>query len=205
MGQADVEAQVVTAPPESPRRDWTWLLKIVLEVALVSVGVFLALMGDQWRENARQREMAAASLRGFRAEVVANRQAVADVKDYHVAMLKSLNAYLAADPKARKLESVQIRGIRPVFFEQTAWDLAIATGALAHIDPALAFELSRVYGLQRSYADETRGMMQAVFLKPFVETFEGLTAYYGDLVVWEPQLLRMYDEVLPKIDTALRR
>jgi hypothetical protein len=180
-----------------------WLLKIGLEVALISVGVFLALMGDQWRENAQKRELAQSSLRGFRTEIVANRKAVAAVREYHVRVLADLRAYLAAEPAKRKLANVQIRGIQPVFFDQTAWDLAIATQALAHIDQALALNLSRIYGLQRSYADETRGMMQAVFLRPFVETFEGLTAYYGDLVIWEPQLLQMYDEVLPRIDGAL--
>lgn len=180
-----------------------WLLKIGLEVALISVGVFLALMGDQWRENAQKRELAQSSLRGFRTEIVANRKAVAAVREYHVRVLADLRAYLAAEPAKRKLANVQIRGIQPVSFDQTAWDLAIATQALAHIDQSLALTLSRIYGLQRSYADETRGMMQAVFLRPFVETFEGLTAYYGDLVIWEPQLLQMYDEVLPRIDGAL--
>lgn len=180
-----------------------WVLKLALEVVLISLGVFLALLGDQWRENADHRALARSSLHGFRSEIVANRKAVAAVKDYHVRVLRDVRAYLAADPQARKLGSLQIEGLQPVFFEQTAWDLAIATQALAHIDQPLAFELSRIYGLQRSYADETRGMMQAIFLKPFVETFDGLTAYYGDLVVWEPRLLQMYDEVLPRIDQAV--
>jgi hypothetical protein len=35
------------------------------------------------------------------------------------------------------------------------------------------------------------------------ENFEGLAAYYGDLVLWEPNLLPMYDEILPQIDRAL--
>ena len=29
---------------------------------------------------------------------------------------------------------------------------------------------------------------------------EGL---HGDIVIWEPELLRMYDELLPRIDRAL--
>ena len=28
-----------------------WLLKVSLEVVLISVGVFLALMGEQWQES----------------------------------------------------------------------------------------------------------------------------------------------------------
>ncbi len=180
-----------------------WVLKIALEVALISVGVFLALMGDQWRERAQQRELAESSLRAFRTEIVENRKAVAAVTDYHVAVLGRLRAYLAAAPGQRQLSSVRISGLRPVFFDQTAWDLAIATQALAHIDQTLAFELSRVYGLQRAYTYQTRGMMQSVFMQPFVDTFDGLTAYYGDLVIWEPRLLQMYDALLPRLDAAL--
>jgi hypothetical protein len=39
------------------------LLKIVLEVLLISGGVFLGLMGEQWREHTQHRELAEASLR----------------------------------------------------------------------------------------------------------------------------------------------
>ena len=177
-----------------------WLFKAVVEVLLLSVGVFLALMGDQWRENAHNRELAAASLRRFRTEVAANQKAVAAVKDYHAALLKSLQAYLDADPAARKDVVVRIQGLQPVFFEDTAWNLALATESLGHIDEQTAYELSRVYGLQRTYSEMTRGIMQAIYLRPMQENYEGLRAYYGDLVIWEPQLLALYEQLLPKLE-----
>jgi hypothetical protein len=49
----------------------------------------------------------------------------------------------------------------------------------------------------------TGGIMQAIYLRPMEENFEGLTCYYGDIVLWEPQLLQMYDELVPQIDRAL--
>lgn len=55
---------------------------------LISIGVFLALMGEQWRENAHTRQLAEGSLRRFRSEILTNRKAVAAVKDYHVTLLK---------------------------------------------------------------------------------------------------------------------
>jgi hypothetical protein len=180
-----------------------WLLKIVLEVVLISIGVFLALMAEQWRERARDRELAEASLRGFRSEILRNRKAVEGVKDYHAALFKELRAYFAADPKQRTADNIQIRGLQPVFFEQTAWDLALATQALAHLDSELALGLSRAYGLQRTYLGMTGGIMQAIYLRPLQENFEGLVSYYGDIVLWEPQLLQMYDELVPQIDRAL--
>jgi hypothetical protein len=181
----------------------TWLLKVVLEVILISLGVFLALMAEQWRERARDRELAEASLRGFRSEILRNRKAVEAVKDYHAGLLKELRTYFAADPKKRTAENIQIRGLQPVFFDQTAWDLALATQALAHIDSQLALGLSRAYGLQRTYKEMTGAIMQAIFLRSMEENFEGMMWYYGDIVLWEPQLLRLYDELVPQIDRAL--
>ena len=45
--------------------------------------------------------------------------------------------------------------------------------------------------------------MQAIYLRPLTENFDGLAAYYGDIVLWEPELLRMYAALLPQIDRAL--
>jgi hypothetical protein len=183
------------------RRPGLW--KLVTEVVFISLGVFLALLADQWREDRQMRALAASSLRGFRSEIVANREKVVAVKDYHVALLGSLRTYLAADDDARPKVGVTIRGIQPVFFDQTAWDLAMGTQSLAHLDQGVASSLSRIYGLQRTYHEQTRGIMQAVYLRPLDENYSGLASYYGDVVLWEPALIRMYDEVLPRIDRAL--
>jgi hypothetical protein len=181
----------------------SWWFRVAVEVLLISVGVFLALMGDQWRESAHDRALALESLRRFRAEIQTNQKAVAAVRDYHAGLLRSLQQYLEADAATRPAVSVKIEGLQPVFFEDTAWDLALATQSLGHIDQEIAYGLSRAYGLQRTYGEMTRGIMQAIYLRPIVENYGGLRAYYGDIVLWEPQLLRMYDELLPQIDRAL--
>jgi hypothetical protein len=45
-------------------------------------------------------------------------------------------------------------------------------------------------------------------MKPAREDFDAfldsLELYYGDATIWEPKLLQLYDDVLPKIDQALR-
>jgi len=192
------------------RRRWKSLLKIGLEVLLISTGVFLGLMGEQWRERAQHRELAHESLRRFREEIMTNRKAVADVKDYHVTTKKSLAAFVAADAKTRPTlkENVQLKGIQPASFERTAWDLALVTQSLAYIDPPLAFALSRIYTTQERYAELSRGILQAMYvITPMSEDptafFSAVAVYYGDVVLMEPKLLTMYDDVLPQIDRAL--
>ena len=183
------------------------VLKVVLEVGLVAVGVFLGLAGDQWRENAQHREEARASLRRFRDEVSANREAVLRVRDYHAEKLVAARAYLSAAPSARDQKRFGLRGLEPVSFERTAWDLALATQSLAHIDADVAFALSRLYRAQDAYNHLTGGVTQAMYLRPPRTDFDAFAAavevYFSDLVVMEPQLLKLYEEALARIDTVL--
>ena len=187
-----------------------WLVKIVLEVALIGTGVFLGLMGERWREHAQHRELAQMSLRRFRTEILSNRKALGAVTDYHATMRKNLERYLAsAGPKTAKTFDVQFHGLGPVFFEQTAWDLALATQSLAYIDPDVAFALSRAYTVQRAYAAQQAAIVQStIYGRSWDQDFAGywrsVLAYYGDLSFLDPQLLQAYDDVLPQIDKALR-
>jgi hypothetical protein len=182
------------------------IAKGLLEIALISVGVFLGLAAEQWRSNAQHREQAHAALLRFRTEIEHNRAAVEKVKDYHVQMRDVIGRYL--DPKTRAATNLQMEGVMPAVFEHTAWDLAIATQALADIDQALAFELARVYGLQQQYSGLSDGLTQAMYLRPPSENLDGflhsVRVYYDDVVVHEPALLDLYAHVLPLIDGALK-
>lgn len=185
------------------------LFRIVLEVALIAMGVFLGLAGEQWRENTGQRESAMASLHRFRSELTTNRDAVARVKDYHATLRTNLKAYLQRDVKARQGDSPTINGIQAVVFERTAWDLALTTQSLAHVDPDLAFSLSRLYNTQQNVAELTQGILQAMYLRPPAENLDGflyaLVVYYDDLVTFEPLLLKMYEDLLPRLDSAIAK
>ena len=197
-------ASAASPPAAAHRRP---VLRVLLEIALIAAGVFLGLAGDAWREREQKREAARASLHRFRTEVAANRAAVAAVRDYHVTTLASVRAYLDKPNRTRNVADVQIRGLRWVTFEHSAWDIALATQALAYIDGDVAHSLSRVYSAQQSYSDLTSGMAQTMYqLSPednFDAFAQSLYAFFGDLTAMEPKLLAMYDELLPKLDRAL--
>jgi hypothetical protein len=181
-------------------------LKLALEVLLIGTGVFLGLAGEQWRESREHRERAQASLRRFHTELRDNKKAVADVRDYHVTLRTSLRQYLNATPEQRKSISIKMQGVRPVFFETTAWDLALATQSLADIPQDVAFDISRVYRIQQAYVQLSQGMLNAMFINsPYSggEAFlSSVAVYLDDVTLLEPQLLKMYDELLPKIEAA---
>lgn len=84
----------------------------------------------------------------------------------------------------------------------------MSTQSLTYIDPDLAFALSKVYN-QQQYIGLTRGITQAMYLLPLKENFDAFVAaadtYFSDVVLMEPKLLQMYDEVIPLIDRELER
>jgi hypothetical protein len=203
-------APVPAPAPISHRRKS--FVTIGLEVVLISAGVFLGLMGEQWRERTEHRELAAESLRRFRTEITMNRDALVSQKDYHATLKRELTTLFASDaPRAtaRNGETVNMTmGVGPVFFEQAAWDLALATQALAYIDADLAFRLSRVYTVQQEYAGLQRAIVQStIYGRSWTQDFEGvfrsILNYMGDVSYFDPELLKAYDEVIPEIDRAL--
>jgi hypothetical protein len=69
------------------------------------------------------------------------------------------------------------------------------------------FALCRVYNVQQEYAELTRGIMRAMYLRPPDENLDAfsksLALYYGDIIGMEPALVGMYDDVVPRLNEAL--
>jgi hypothetical protein len=202
------EPVAAAAAPHHIRRG-KGLLKLALEVVLISTGVFLGLAGEQWRESRAHRERAQASLRRFYTELSDNKTAVANVRDYHATLHTSLQQYLKATPEQRKSISFSMQGVRPAFFETTAWDLALATQSLADIDEDVAYDISRVYRIQQEYLQLSQGMLNSMYIhSPYAgdDAFlMSVAVYLDDVTLLEPQLLKSYGEVLPKIEAAQDR
>jgi hypothetical protein len=211
LNVSNLDAHEQAAPPSAPvappPSGGHALSKVLLEVVLIAAGVFVGLAGEQWRENAEHRENARVALQRLRTEIATNRTTVARVKDYHARTRASLKAYPGSDTKARQAVSVKVEGVQVVFFEHTAWDLALATGALAHIDSDLAFDLSRIYNTQQASTGLTHSLTHAMYVRPPTENLDGwlaaLAVYYDDIVRMEPELLKLYDDILPKLDRTL--
>jgi hypothetical protein len=186
---------------------------LILEVAMIVVGVFLGLAAEQWREGRHEHELALASLRNFRAEVVTNQAEITRVRSYHEALARNLQKFTEEKTPhtfRRFMTDVQFQGTRTVNLEHTAWDLALATQALSYIKPDMAYAISRLYTRQQTFQTMENGFMQSAFTPTvFADTSNtvGLTiammTYMGDVNIQEPGLLKAYKVMLPKLDSAL--
>lgn len=206
----DDHAEESPAPAPSPRQfKLPRLPKLLLEVILISSGVFLGLSGEQWRESHHKRELAQIALRDLRRELEINREQVAAKKDYHASNLKVIGEFLKADAEQRKKIHLNIQGVQVLFFEHAAWDLAIANGSLAYIDPELASSVAHVYSLQQECGQLTQGLTQALYVRPptlpanYDSTLGAVDIYYSDIVPYDARLTSMYADLIPKIDREL--
>jgi hypothetical protein len=148
----------------------------LLEVVLITTGLFLGIAGESWRESREHRELAEQSLRRFRDEFKANRNEVLRVHDRHIKEADDMRAYLKANGPALMAHMADPTKPIPVpvpdnttdsaGFGYAAWDVALATQSLAYIDPELV-------------------------------------AVIGDTVLHEKLLLKRYEEVLPRLDKAI--
>lgn len=189
------------------------IASLILEVAMIVVGVFLGLAAEQWREGRHEHEVALASLRNFRTEIVTNQAQITGVRSYHQGLARNLQKFTeesGSHTLQRFLKDVQFQGMRTVDLEHTAWDLALATQALSYMKPDMAYAISRLYTRQQGFQNLENSFMQSAFTpNTFADTSNtvGLTismmAYMGDVNLQEPGLLKAYAVMVPKLDSAL--
>lgn len=93
-------------------------------------------------------------------------------------------------------------------FERSAWDLALATQSLSYFDPKLAYAISRVYTRQQALQTLENSFLQSV-LGPSTFASEdaaglarSMEAYLIDVNIQEPDLLKLYTELLPQVDAV---
>ena len=187
-------------------------LSLLFEVALIAVGVFLALWANNWHEDREHRAQANAALRNFASEMEANRQAMQRNRAYHEAFARELREFLASKEPAsedRLNKSVHFEGMRPVIFEHTAWDLALATQALSYLDSNLAFDISKIYTKQNAFEKLEDSFLAAAFTPATLssDNVKGMATamelYLIDVNQQEPAILQLYDKVIPEVNAAL--
>jgi len=187
-------------------------VNLLSEVVLIAVGVFLALWANNWHEDSEHRAQARAALRNFVGEMEANRQATQSNRSYHETLARELDQFLhSSEPPSedRFRKEVHFEGVRPVIYEHTAWDLALATQALSYIKPDLAFDISKVYTQQNAFQTLENSFLASTFTPASmsVDNLQGLAPamvfYLADVNQQEPAILKLYGKVIPEVNSAL--
>src|SRR5690606_10279309 len=160
----------VPAAPQPPARlprlralPWGTL---VVEATFTVLAILLALAADDWRQRRENRALADAALSTFAREIGDNSRRLAAVRPYHDSLAAGFaRASLVTgrgEPAALGTVHPQFRGVTPPVLLSTAWQSALTTGALRHVDYATIQALASVYAAQESLADMNRTMYAAL-------------------------------------------
>jgi hypothetical protein len=133
-----------------------------IHLSMVVLGILIALGLEGWRENRVTHNLVHHSIAAMRAEVTANKQRVEQVIKYHsesrqvlMDMAKEIEANLRSDAGKRAsgttekvTDQSRTLHLEIPTFNSGAWQAAVATQALAHMDFAQAEIWSTTYAAQ---------------------------------------------------------
>lgn len=130
------------------------LAEIAVQTFSVVLGVLLALAIGEWSRDREEYRQVEAALGALRAEIEANRVELAHglkfISDSDAEMAEK--AKEAASPAPRPcIETPGWHGVSYPLLLDSAYQTAIATQTLAHMDFAQAQRAARVYGKQRDF------------------------------------------------------
>jgi len=117
---------------------------------IVAVGVMLALAVEEWRDESQQKQLADHARATLHAEILANREAV--FKRHR--RVAELYALVAANPE-RVGEFVFDRRNRALLLNDSAWIMAVETGALRWLSNAERASVAEIYASHQRLRDVT--------------------------------------------------
>ena len=143
------------AAPASRRRPWFRrepidLGEVLVETIAVLLGVLIALAIDRWHEQATEQRNVASAVESIRAEIGRNRDAALAHRDHLEAMAGRMEDMHPADARpAPCMGQPGWAGVQLPMLMDTAYEVAVATGALSNMPYELASNVGAAYGAQR--------------------------------------------------------
>lgn len=183
-----------------------WILKGLVESIFVVGSILVALGVDEWSENRDFEELAQQSLSIFEQEIVANRARLEDVAPFHQG-IRDVLAQMQLGADARINVRGVMEGLEAPVLLSTAWQTALATGALTHMEFEVVSALSLTYSIQERFASQLP--------RPRFVNAEGLPAgstseqarqayeYVAGLSTDEVELMAVYGQALERIRAHL--
>jgi len=184
--------------------DFKWLFKGFVESIFVVASILLALAVDEWSQNRDFAELADQSLGIFESEIQQNRLRLADLTPYHQGIRDLLGRMNAMPPQDVDIRSI-MEGLQTPVLLNAAWETALATGALNHMDFEVVSALSLTYSIQDVFQTQSRterprfvgpeGLSDARMIEQLDEAYE----YVTSLTRNESELVAVFDQALTMI------
>lgn len=188
----------------APRQiHWT---PILLEAAFVVLGVFLALISNEWWSAVKREREAEEVLQAVRLELVNNHDLVSSSVQFHGSLSGMIQQALTS---GRTLET---RDFNQGFMSQSdpqssAWETAQSSGAIPDMPVEAVLSLSQTYQVQQRYSDQRGEVARMIYQSMFEEGMDGLPqrpmshlALLGSFMYTECRLLVDYEKAVTAVD-----
>ncbi len=125
----------------------------LLELVLIFVSVFLAFSVSQWQETRRDRQLAEVAIHNIAHEIHANLIQVDDSISLHKDLVPAMrhlpdSAFAGKDAFTIFIELLEYDSPRIPLLERSAFDAAIASGAVQQFDYEVLARISHLYNAQ---------------------------------------------------------
>ena len=127
-----------------------WISRVLVESVLVVGSILLALALDEWSEEQDFQDLATLSLLNFEREIEQNRLRLEDVTPFHAGLrdvMANMDSSGGTVVPTNTIRNI-LEGFQPALLVSTAWETAVATGALGYMDYDVVAGLSLTYNLQ---------------------------------------------------------
>ena len=205
MSQLDtiiVGAERRTTMPKT----YIWLPRVLFESILIVMSIMLALALDEWRDNKQKQELVVRSMESFAKEIQRNKSLLEDVNPFHHGLTRMLQSRAGGKgyKSATEFRNI-VRGFRPAVLINSAWETAVATGALGQMEYDMVSALSLTYSFQQRFNELTSATNNVLSTQARASdndmnqrAYEA-ARYVSDVTAAEDELLDVYQQALELI------
>ena len=185
-----------------------WLSRTLFESALIVISILLALTVAAVQEDRDVEELVERSLASFEYEISQNRSRIDDIYPFHLGLHSVLTELEAKEGTGSAEEFRNILdSFQSAVLLTSAWETALATGALTHMDYEVVSTLSLTYSIQNRFQElhnfGLRELLSAANLsnENMPATNYAAIRYMGDVTRGESELQVVYQQALELIYT----
>lgn len=177
--------------------------KPLIESALIVLSILLALWLDERQEELEAMELVDRSLSNFYNELTQNRARIEDVIGYHQAVGQILARRNNSGDSTSVVEFRDIMdAMQAIILTSSAWESAVATGALGRMDYSLVSALSLTYNTQMRFDNNYNTTLRSLLSPNNMSdqnleiTIYNASRFVADMANSESQLSAYYAQTL---------
>ena len=183
---------------------------LTIQILSIIFSILLALSLNDWRESRNNQQLVLTTLKNFRTELGNNKKAIEAALMDQKEFMKSMQNQTLAQPDRKKAKTIALPEINMPDVLTTAWETALVTKAMVHMDYDLIVGLSELYHQQKWLISLEDKVFQAILSPSSYEKkndenlVRSLYISLKNIMEVERKLLSLYDTAIQRLDSLMR-